>query len=70
MAKPDKAKMDKVSQQIQRFTDKLAKFQAKVDAINADGVVTPEEQAELDELAEAMTAFQAKIDKLTGIAAP
>jgi peptidoglycan hydrolase CwlO-like protein len=67
MAKPDKMKMDNVTKRVQNFTNKLAKIQQKIDEINADGQITPEEQTELNELETELANFQAKIDKLTGI---
>jgi peptidoglycan hydrolase CwlO-like protein len=67
MAKPDKAKMDSVAKRVENFTNKLAKIQTKIDEINADGQITPEEQTELNELETELANFQAKIDKLTGI---
>lgn len=60
MAKPNKSKVDNVTRQLQKATQQMTKMQTKLSDPDSD--LTPEEIAELEE---AITDFQAKIDRLS-----
>ena len=66
MPKPNRTKVDQIAKRIAKMNELMTKFQAKIDAMGADGEITAEEQEQIDDLEEVMTKVQDRIDKLSG----